>query len=215
VIENIHLLDNLASEAAERERQRLARDIHDSTIQPYIGFKLALESMRRRLPAGDSMGGELDGLIGVVNDGITDLRRYIHGLRTQGGSSDEALVPAIRRQAEKFTALYGINVDVRAGEHIHVNDRLAAEVFQLVREGLSNIRRHTKAHRAVVAIDSIDSRLRIRIENDSAGDLGQRDGFRDGFVPRSISERARSVGGSVEVDVRADGYTTVSVEIPT
>ena len=210
VVENIQLLDNLATEAAEQERRRISRDIHDSTIQPYVGLRLALESLRRRTPVGEPLAAELDELIKMADEEIKDLRRYAEGLRV-GSRGDDALVPAIRRQAEKFSSIYGIPVEVRAEEDVRVGDRLAAEVFQLVREGLSNVRRHTEASRAVVSLSRTETHLRVRIENDGARPNGRH----APFVPRSISERAASVGGRASVQTNGDGRTTVAVEIPT
>ena len=63
------------------------------------------------------------------------------------------LVPAIRRFAAKFTAATGIIVDVKATEEIGIKDRLAAEIFQMVTEGFSNIRRHTHSPRAEAELD--------------------------------------------------------------
>ncbi|HLL76814.1 MAG TPA: histidine kinase [Pyrinomonadaceae bacterium] len=207
VVENIQLLDNLATEAAEQEREKISRDIHDSTVQPYIGFKMALESFRRKLPGDGGLASEIDELIGKVDEGVADLRRIIRGLRSKGGGSGDTLVESIRRQAQKLTAFYGIQIDVRAEGTIRVNDRLAAEVFQLVREGLSNVRRHTTASRAVISLRCLDSHLFVRIENDGTPGAPP-------FVPGSITGRVESVGGRTAVEVAEDGYTVVSIEIP-
>jgi signal transduction histidine kinase len=209
VIENIQLLDNLATEAAEQERQRISRDIHDSTIQPYIGLKLALESLRRQTPGDGRLARELDDLIQMAQEGIADLRRYITGLREKGRGTGDVLLTAIRRQAEKFTAFYGIRVEVRADGEVQVNDRLAAEVFQLVREALSNVRRHTEARHAVVTLGCEGGRLHVRIEDYSPPGSPRP----APFVPGSISERASSVGGDTSVAVN-DGHTVISVFIP-
>src|SRR5258705_8980686 len=52
-IENIRLVDRLASDAAEHERKRIALDLHDTTIQPFIGLKMGLSAIRQRLDRGD------------------------------------------------------------------------------------------------------------------------------------------------------------------
>src|ERR1044072_3695572 len=54
VMENIRLIDNLASDAAEQERQRIAHDIHDSVIQPYLGLQFGLAALDQKLEAGNT-----------------------------------------------------------------------------------------------------------------------------------------------------------------
>ena len=209
VIENIWLAGRLASEAAERERQKISRDIHDSTLQPYIGLKLALEALRRGIDAHHPLASEIDELIAMSGDSITELRGYVRGLKDTAAAQETVFVPALRREAEKFSNFYDINVEVIAENDLSITERLAAEAFQIVREGLSNVRRHTEARRAVIQVRCCDNHLILLIENDGAS--GSEDA--PSFIPRSITERALALGGSAQV-VRQDGHTTVSVDIP-
>ena len=209
VIENIRLAERLASGAAERERQKISRDIHDSTLQPYIGLKLALEALRRRIDGHDPLANEIDELIAMTGDGITELRGYVSDLKDSVPPHETVLVPALRREAAKFSDFYGIEVEVIAENDLCVNDRLAAEAYQIVREGLSNVRRHTEARRAVITVRCAEDHLILLIANDRAS--GTEDAAT--FVPRSITERALALGGSAQVALR-DGHTTVRVDIP-
>jgi signal transduction histidine kinase len=223
VINSIRLVDRLAAEAAEEERQRIARDIHDSIIQPYIGLQMGLFGIRRKLAgACDPTQSEIeyvqemisdatsdtDRLIEMTSDGISDLRGYVHGLRDAGGGED-SLMPSVRRFAAKFSQATNITVQVRADTDVHLDDRLATEIFQMVVEGLSNIRRHTESARAFIGLDCSDSRLRLRIEND-----GTKGAVPTPFTPRSIAERAQSIGGRAYVEIFGDMGTSVIVEIP-
>ncbi|MFY9611218.1 MAG: histidine kinase [Blastocatellia bacterium] len=223
VINSIRLVDRLAAEAAEEERQRIARDIHDTIIQPYIGLQMGLSGIRRKL-AGvrlDTSDGieqvqdvisdataDTDRLIEMTSDGISDLRGYVHGLREAGGTED-SLMPAVRRFASKFSQATNIIVQVRADTDIHLDDRLATETFQMIVEGLSNIRRHTQSARAFIGLERSDSRLILRIEND-----GTRGSVPPPFTPRSIAERAQLLGGRAYVETFGDMGTSVIVEVP-
>lgn len=223
VINSIRLVDRLAAEAAEEERQRIARDIHDTIIQPYIGLQMGLSGIRKklagvRLDARDGIEqvqevisdatADADRLIEMTGDGISDLRGYIHGLREAGGNGD-SLMPAVRRFASKFSQATSIIVQVRADTDIHLDDRLATETFQMIVEGLSNIRRHTQSGRAFIGLERSDSRLTLRIEND-----GTRGLVPQPFTPRSIAERAQSLGGRAYVESFGDMGTSVIVELP-
>jgi signal transduction histidine kinase len=78
-------------------------------------------------------------------------------------------------------------------------------VFQIFVEGLSNIRRHTQSSYANIKLGYSDNMLVINIENETDK--------ADGFVPRSITERVKSLGGVINIQ-QLDGTTNVKVEIP-
>src|SRR6185437_14022772 len=91
----------------------------------------------------------------------------------------------------------------------NMNERLAAEVFQIVREGLSNIKRHTNSAEARIRMASLNGDIVLDIENDSSAGETQ-----STFTPRSITERALALGGRVSVNVSDGRFTIVSVVIP-
>ena len=210
VIENIRLLDQLASSAAHRERLRLARDIHDSVVQPFIGVQLALAAIQRALDTGDAATAqdEVGRLIGLTRATIDDLRTGITGLKTEPDLR-EGLVPALRRYAASFAEATGISVDVSGDGADRLGDRLGAELFQVVVEGLSNVRRHTSARRAAIRLLVDTDHVTLQIE-----DLERPRRAPVTFTPRSIRDRASALGGHMTVDRRRDGRTIVEVTIP-
>src|SRR5215831_14923901 len=188
-IDNIRLVDRLASDAAEAERRRIARDLHDSVIQPYIGLQMGLAAIHKKLARYREAGPEdVERLLALTNDGIADLRHYLGELQANGardsGLLPGGLLPAVQRFTKKFAEATGIAVHVEAETALQVHDRLAAEVFQMVAEGLSNVRRHTRSAQATVALTCCDQHLRLSIANDGATDSGPTP-----FTPRSITER--------------------------
>jgi signal transduction histidine kinase len=207
VMENIRLVDHLASIAAEEERKKIARDIHDSVIQPYIGLQLGLTGVRRKLTAGGvDVTRDIDTLMEVISNEVVNLRSYVRGLK-EGGKPSDNLVPAVRRFAGKFSEATGISVRVIANDELCLNDRLAGEVFQMVVEGLSNIRRHTASSLATIILARRDERLNLRIENNGGnGNPGAE------FTPRSLTERAHALGGNLRVRQRSN-ITMVDINI--
>jgi signal transduction histidine kinase len=221
VMENIRLIDNLASDAAEQERQRIAHDIHDSVIQPYLGLQFGLVALDQKLETGNmGIRENVQELLELTNHELAELRRFVWGLRANEERTD-VLLPAIERYAERFSVVTGIKVDVAAYGKVKVNDRLAAELFQIVAEGLSNVRRHAFCRDARVEIECKESSLLLQIKNSrprtgASPDGEPRDGH-DGvksFRPHSIAERAASLGGDTQVFVDDKDYTVVSVGIP-
>jgi len=222
--ENIRLVDSLASDAAEQERRRIARDIHDSVIQPYLGLQLGIAALAQKLQAGNTdVLDNVEELLDLTNQELAELRRYVWGLRA-GEERRDVLLPSIHRYVARFASVTGIKVDVKAHGKIEVNDRLAAELFQIVAEGLSNVRRHALCNDASVEIMSREGKLLLEIKNRRpgvSGDLSDSDGHRDGhrygqslFTPRSIAERAELLGGNTVVSIDENNYTVVKVMIP-
>jgi signal transduction histidine kinase len=210
LIESVLLADRLAREVASQERRRISRDLHDSAIQPYIGLKLGLEAMRRRLRGSADLVGDLDELIKIARDGIGELRDYLGSLKkAEARKQVTSLLAAVRVQAKKFAEFYGIDAKVIANGDISVSTPLRQEVMHIVREGLSNVRRHTCAERATINLREAHGQLLVEVINDKARQASKR-----GFFPRSISERAKALGGRVSVRRRSGQRTVVAVELP-
>ena len=207
-LENVRLLDRLATEAAGAERLRIARDLHDSVVQPYIGIRMGLAAIRQKLGAGEDVVTDVDRLTDVISDEIGDLRDYLRTLKA-GGASSGTLTEALARFAERFTGATGINIALNVQGDAHVNDRLAAEAFQMVVEAVSNARRHTDTAAIGVTIAADGRHLAMQVT-----DAGIRTRRPPQFVPRSIAERAEALGGRVVVDHPADGGSAVNIEIP-
>ncbi len=210
VIENIELLDKMASEAALQERKKMSLDLHDTAIQPYIGLKLGLSALRHKASADNPLRGDLDKLITMAEKVISDLRYFAKSLKMDSPLQEPVFLTILRQQAAQMQEFYGINIDILMTSEMSVSDRLSTEVVQMVREGLSNICKHTMAQRGFIKIDCVDGWLKIRIENEGVGSDRE---FAD-FMPRSLSERAAGLGGKVHVMQIPQGNTVVHVEIP-
>ena len=211
VLENIRLVDSLASDAAGQERRKIAQDIHDSVIQPYIGLQFGLAAVQKKLKAGDDVAWEIDELLSLTNAEITDLRNYIGGLK-RGESPRDIFLPAVRRFASKFSAATGLQVEINGNDELPIYDRLAAELFQMIEEGLSNVRRHSTSSYAVIDITVNNGHLEMEIRNERLRRLGE-----TSFIPRSIADRAAALGGqTVAYTEKSERKldTVVRVEIP-
>ena len=208
VLENIRLVDSLASDAAGQERRKIAQDIHDSVIQPYIGLQFGLAAVRQKLESGDDVLNEVEELLALTDGEIADLRSYVGGLR-RGESPRDIFVPAVRRFASKFYEATGLNVEVNASDDLPIYDRLAAELFQMIEEGLSNVRRHSTSSYAKVEIGVKDGYLEMQLKNQRLKRVGEAS-----FTPRSIFDRASALGGQTVVYTDENNDTVVFVRIP-
>lgn len=208
MIETIDLLDRLASEAAFRERQTIARDLHDSTIQPYIGLRHAVAAIRNQAGEDSPVAPELDRLLAMCSGVIGDMRDFAQRFRS-GRQEEPELLVALRRQLRQVETFYGLNVMLEVQGEGAINDRMAAEVFQIVTEGISNICKHTRARTAGVVVEDLGGQLAIDVFNPVA----ENGNAPSPFMPRSISERVHALGGTL--DVEADNrQTLLRIRIP-
>ena len=208
VLENIRLVDSLASDAAGQERRKIAQDIHDSVIQPYIGLQFGLTAVKQKLAHQEDVRDNVAELLSLTTGEIADLRNYVGGLR-RGESPREIFLPAVRRFASKFSEATGLNVEIEGRDDLPIYDRLAAELFQMIEEGLSNVRRHSTSSYAKLHIAINEGHLEMQIRNERLKRLGEAS-----FTPRSIAERAAALGGQAIVSTDANFDTVVSVQIP-
>jgi signal transduction histidine kinase len=222
VLEHIRLVGRMASEASDEERRRIARSVHDRVIQPYIGLHMGLMGVRRLVQSAaqstDATAAAeqsrqataaIENLVAMARDGVEELRQYVYGLRNTKARGD-LLVESLLRYAAKFEAVTGIRVNVvNRLDCTDINDRLTGEIFQMASEALSNVHRHTTATSVSLTVEcnSVGS-VAVRIENEAPKLAPNRE-----FVPRSIAERAESLGGRTMVS-SANGRTVVQIEIP-
>lgn len=207
VIETIDLLDRLASDAAFRERQTIARDLHDSTIQPYIGLRHAVAAIRQQAGDDNMVAPDLERLMEMCSGVIGDMREFAQRFRN-GRQEQPELQLALRRQLNQVRAFYDVHVTLDAEGAPGINDRLAAEVFQIVTEGINNVCKHTRARTARVLLAKEDGQLVIEIGNPSDGQADEK-----AFVPRSIAHRVDALGGTLVVDA-GTGQTVLRVRVP-
>lgn len=209
ILENIELTDRLASSAAEQERRRLARDIHDSIIQPYIGLHYKLAAIRNKIAAhSDSVAEDVERLFEMTTSEIAGLRGFVRDLKESNGHNED-FQSGVQRIASQFIEHYDIDVQIEYLNKININDRLAAEIIQIIYEGLSNIRKHTQSAHSIIRFNCNDAMLNLEIENDGIEETPPAP-----FIPRSITERAVSLGGNALVEQQGNGRTRVKIEIP-
>ncbi|MFL6674054.1 MAG: sensor histidine kinase [Massilia sp.] len=192
-IDRIDLLDRIASDSAAAERSKIALDLHDTAIQSCIGLQLGLAALAKKGEPSNPLAGDLDKLVAMAADVIVELRNYAEGACGGPAAHEPVCLAALRRQAAHAAAAYGVEVRIDIEGRIEFGDRLTAEVLQIVREGISNICRHTAAKRAAVSLRCSGGLLRIEINNEHGGQQPP------AFRPRSISARATALGGTAFV----------------
>jgi signal transduction histidine kinase len=201
--------------AAEAERKRFARELHDETLQTLGGLKL-LSSAAQRMSDPDQMRQALDALAVGLEGAIDNLHGIISELRP-AALDDLGLRPAIETLAEHHRVVNGLDVSYTLDlpNPAQSDRRLALElettVYRLIQEALTNVAKHANAKHVEVLVDVGDGQVRIEVVDDGVG--FEPGGMTVGFGLTSMRERAALADGSVSITSRP-GETRVMAMIP-
>jgi signal transduction histidine kinase len=202
--------------AAERERGRWARELHDESLQSLAGLRVLLSAARRSNPE------ELDRLltqgIDQVDGAIAEMRRLIADLRPS--ALDElGLGAALEALGERTSMSSAVTVEMSIDLPSQTEDsssRLASDVedtvYRLVQEALNNAVQHGETDRARVDVAESDRKLRVRIADEGRG--FDPDTERDGFGLVGMRERVSLAGGTLELRSAPGDGTTIVAELP-
>ena len=208
----------LTMTAVMQERERLSRDLHDGVAQLVAQLLLRLDTITELVEAGRprEAGAELERLRGVADELYLEIGESITGLRTS--VRERGLVRALQDYADQFEERHRIRTSVRADEPADRLPPLAAlQVFRLVQEALTNVRKHAGASEATVTLAALGlDRVRVVIADDGQGLAPgpQTNGRARPLGLTSMRERAEALGGTLHVDSRPGAGTRVAATIP-
>jgi len=215
------LLGNLlhqAVEAQEAERQRIARELHDTTGQSLTAIGLGLKGLEGFLEK-DSQAVGAASQLGIYSvEALSELRHIIEDLRPFH-LDDLGLAPALRWYARIFTERWGIpcNLSIRG-----IVRRLPPDyeivLFRISQEALTNVAKHSQSTQAEIVLDFGADRVMMEVKDDGRGfesdDVLKNIGSTKGWGILGMRERATLVGGQVEIDSVVGQGTCVRVIVP-
>jgi signal transduction histidine kinase len=204
-------------EAAERERGRWARELHDEALQSMAGLRVMLSSVRR---GGD--GAETDKLLSQaiewVDTAIAEMRRLIADLRP--AALDElGLAPALEALVERLTWGEVLDVELRIDlaygsgrQPTRLVSQIEDTVYRLVQEALNNAARHAETDSATVEVIEDEETIRVRIHDVGCGFDPAAE--TDGFGLLGMRERVALAGGRLNVESSPGSGTAVTAVLP-
>jgi signal transduction histidine kinase len=202
--------------AAEGERRRWARELHDETLQSLSALRIGLSSAGRS-DRPDALAEAVRQAVDHLEEAITNLRGLITDLRP--AALDELGVQAAIEGLAERSARQGLAVDVSvelerdegSAPKRHASE-LETAIYRIVQEALTNAVKHGHAARAVVEIREEDSTIHLSVRDD--GDGFDTDAETDGFGLLGMRERVELLGGNLRVDSASSGGTTVTASAP-
>lgn len=220
-IDNARLHRQVQAMAITQERERIAREMHDSLAQLLAYVNTKAQAADQFLLNGDSERGRehLQQLSQAAREAYADVREGILGLRS-ASELERGVVGAITDFTERWQDQTGVPVDLSVDYSGRAADALSAiaelQLLRIVQEALSNIRKHSGASRAAITIQEQDDGVLVRIEDDGTG--FDPDTFERRSLPRFglsiMRERASAVDGWLEIESTPGTGTVVSGFIP-
>jgi signal transduction histidine kinase len=206
--------EQLEEAAIAAERQRLARDLHDSVTQTLYSLDLFANAAQEALSKGKiETGMEHAGRIrSLSQSALVDMRLLIFELQPPL-LEQEGLAGALRARLESVEARAGLITEFEAMVERPLSPAVESELYAVTREALNNALKHAQAGRITVRLDCDEQGCCLTIGDDGVGfDLAttERSG---GFGLRNMRDRVQRIGGSLTLDTAPGEGTTVRVEV--
>ncbi len=202
--------------AAQRERQRLARDLHDSITQMLFSMTLSAQSAELLLPQQrDRVRSELNRVSGLATRAHSELADLISALGSapSAGVTDEtALMTAIRADAQD-PRLAGLAITLATSGHEPLSARESQTLFRFVQEALNNVAKHSGARAAHVRLQ-LDDPAFVEVSDTGSGFDATRTPSPDTHGLTGMRERAAEIGWTFEVQSSPGGGTRVRLVKP-
>jgi PAS domain S-box-containing protein len=214
-------LKSLASElllAEERERRRIATGVHDDIGQKLALAKLELQSMNEIVSEPD-VSASLGHACELVDKAMQDARSLAFDL-SNPVLYEVGFVAAVESLlTEQMIRKSGIKSEFKSKTRkLKLGQDMSIVLFQAVRELLTNVVKHAKAHEVKVCIDKSDNRVHVIVEDDGAGfelsKLQSPDRKKEGFGLFNVKERLEYLGGSFDIKSKPRQGTRVTMTVP-
>ena len=197
---------------AAEERERIARDIHDTLAQTLAGLVLLSERAGRQARDGrtDAAAEAIATIEQTAREALAESRALV--ARMAAGPADDALAAAIERLAARFRAEVGLAIDVEVAAGVDLDREQQVVLLRCLQEALANVRKHARATLVVVTVAPHGEGIGMTVRDDGVG--FDPSAARTGFGLDGISDRATLAGGSVEVDSVPGRGSVLTILLP-
>jgi len=214
-IENAQLYKQAQKLAVVEERNRLARELHDSVTQALYGITLHAEAAYRQLDAKqmDLANEQLSELRSTAQEALREMRLLIFELRPSVVEL-QGLVPALRARIEAVEERAGMGVEFNADEHLDLSDKVQDGLYRIAQEALNNALKHAKANQIVLNLTGTLAKVTLEIMDDGVGFNPDEAVEGGGLGLDGIIERAELMGAELTFDSWPGKGTTIRIEVP-
>jgi PAS domain S-box-containing protein len=214
-VENAQLYQRAERLAVMEERQRLARELHDSVTQSIYSAMLLTETARRSAAAHDlgQVQRYLDELGAITQQALKEMRLLVYELRPPA-LEPEGLVGALQQRIDAVEGRAGIQARLLVESEIAMEPSVEEALYGIGQEALNNALKHAAAHSVMVRIRSRDDLLEMQVVDDGRGFDPEAVRERGGMGLTTMQERAEQVGGRLILQSSPGKGTTVRIVVP-
>ncbi len=206
------LLERARESGQVAERQRLARDIHDTLAQGLTGIVTQVRAAERAADDPDQWRFHLGRVESLARESLAEVRRSVQALRP-GGLADSQLPAALAALAERWSEAHEVPATVQVtGVAGPLPTAIEVALFRAAQEGLTNVARHARASRAGLTLSYLDDVVLLDLRDDGVGfDPGA---SATGFGLAAMRQRLRAVAGTLEIESSDGQGTAISIQVP-
>lgn len=216
--ENAGLHAQLLAQAREAgvhdERQRMAREIHDTLAQGFTGIITQLEAAKQASQRPEDQQRHLDNAVQLARQSLAEARRSVEALRPQMLEKAE-LPTALADLADQWSKLNGVPAQtVTVGAVIPLHAEVELALLRTAQEALANVAKHAHAARAGITLAYMDDVITLDIRDDGVGFNVENNSHGAGFGLTAMRQRLARVAGVLSVESEPGGGTAISARVP-
>jgi len=215
----VHREVGLDSEERRSERACIARELHDTLLQGFIGASLLLHEAVEQTPADSPTKPSLTRALRLVHEAIDEGRAVLQGLRSASATTTSmSLEDALSRLGDECRPESAVHFRILVSGHSRaMKPTVQEQIYLIAREALVNALRHSEATSIEAEVEYLPDRLRVAVRDNGRGidpevvRSGQRDGH---WGMPGMSERAENIGARLRVRSRTAAGTDVELSVP-
>jgi PAS domain S-box-containing protein len=200
-------LERQILEISDREQARIGQDIHDGLCQQLIGMAFNANSLEQTLGAQQRPeAATARRICSLLDESITEARRVCRGLYPVRLET-EGLIPALEELAHLVTERYGLRCECHlATRRLLCDITTATHLYRIAQEAVNNAVKHSGARNIQLSLGAPEGTLELQVQDDGGG-FHKKPGHAGGMGLHIMDYRARSIGGSLEVQDTGTGTT--------
>jgi signal transduction histidine kinase len=200
--------------AVLQERNRLARNLHDSVTQTIFSMRLTAEAANMLLDQNPArVGAELEKLQGLAKSALAEMRSLVFELRPTA-VTELGLVPALRHHVMTLERQYDLTVDLQVSGEPHLSELEAQRLFRISQEALNNVVKYAQTDKACLTLRFDNGRVYLQVADQGIGfDSQALISAQDHIGFASMQERVDAMGGLLTIDSSPGRGTRVTVEV--
>ncbi len=214
LVERARLMRQAEIAAVVQERQRLARELHDSVTQLLYSQVLFAGAGLKVLSQGDlaMAQGHLNSLDQGAQQALKEMRLLVYQLRPSD-YLDEGLVGALTRRLDSVEKRTGINARLVVEGSLRLDELLEMALYRIAEEALNNTLKHAQASAVTITLRALEGRVILEIADNGIGFNPQQPAHQGGMGLDNMRERAEDLGGQIEFDSQPGKGAQIRIEI--